>query len=108
MSAERSALFDNRYRGAGMDHRPLSRLVEVSLHNCASVTGDAAFFASLPNLQKLVLSGTKVIKILTLNPQPSCVVRRPPRDKTFGLSFDTALYPHEFKTYMEIPDEQTK
>jgi hypothetical protein len=29
-----------------------------------------------------------------------------PHDKTSGLSFDTAMYPHEYKTYTEIPDEQ--
>jgi hypothetical protein len=33
---------------------------------------------------------------------------RPPPDKTSGLSFDTAMYPHEYKTYTETPDEQAK
>jgi hypothetical protein len=33
---------------------------------------------------------------------------RPPHDKTSGLSFDTAMYPQEYETYTEIPDEQTK
>jgi hypothetical protein len=33
---------------------------------------------------------------------------RPPHDKTSGLSFDIALFPHEHKTYTGVPDEQTK
>jgi hypothetical protein len=33
---------------------------------------------------------------------------RPPPDKTSGLSLDTAMYPHEYKTYTKTPDEQTK
>jgi hypothetical protein len=33
---------------------------------------------------------------------------RPPHDKASWLSFDTALYPHDYRNYTEIPDEQKK
>jgi len=53
-------LFDNRHHGKGPDPRPLSHLTEVGLHNCRGVTGDAAVFASVPLLAKLVLWKTQV------------------------------------------------
>jgi hypothetical protein len=35
-------------------------------------------------------------------------IHRPPPDKSSGLSFDTAMYPHEYETLHGKLDEQAK
>jgi hypothetical protein len=65
-----------------------------------------AFQPSSPNGARLRLIKISGVLFAVLKARQKR--HRPLLDRTSGLNFDTALYPHRYKTYSEITDEQTK
>jgi hypothetical protein len=85
----------------------IAAVVELSLAGRALKKALQSYGARLSNGARLRPIEINGVLFAVLKCQVQQKRHRSHHDKTSGLSSDTALYRYEYKTYTEIPDEQT-